>query len=88
MPAIWSTRREPAVRFLLAWLFPSWIVFELVATKLPHYVLPLYPAIAILLARVIEGKAVVEAALARARDNLVVHHSGCFQRRRGSPPRS
>jgi 4-amino-4-deoxy-L-arabinose transferase-like glycosyltransferase len=36
------------VRFLLAWLIPSWIVFELVLTKLPHYVLPLYPAIAIL----------------------------------------
>jgi len=54
VPAIWSMRREPAVRFLLAWLVPSWIVFELVATKLPHYVLPLYPAIAILLAVVID----------------------------------
>ena len=29
----------------------AWIVFELVMTKLPHYVLPLYPAIAILIAR-------------------------------------
>jgi 4-amino-4-deoxy-L-arabinose transferase-like glycosyltransferase len=53
VPAIWSTRGEPAVRFLLAWLIPSWIVFELVPTKLPHYVLPLYPAIAILIAGVI-----------------------------------
>ena len=55
-PAIWIARREPAARFLLAWLVPSWIVFELVPTKLPHYVLPLYPAIAILIAGVIEGK--------------------------------
>jgi 4-amino-4-deoxy-L-arabinose transferase-like glycosyltransferase len=47
-PAVWRTRREPEVRFLLAWLVPSWIVFELVLTKLPHYVLPLYPAVAIL----------------------------------------
>jgi 4-amino-4-deoxy-L-arabinose transferase-like glycosyltransferase len=47
-PAIWRARREPGVQFLLAWLIPSWIVFELVLTKLPHYVLPLYPAIAIL----------------------------------------
>lgn len=47
-PAVWRARREPEVRFLLAWLIPSWIVFELVLTKLPHYVLPLYPAIAIL----------------------------------------
>jgi 4-amino-4-deoxy-L-arabinose transferase-like glycosyltransferase len=53
-PAIWSTRREPAVKFLLAWLVPSWIVFELVATKLPHYVLPLYPAIAMLFAIVVD----------------------------------
>jgi 4-amino-4-deoxy-L-arabinose transferase-like glycosyltransferase len=47
-PAVWRARREPGAQFLLAWLVPSWIVFELVLTKLPHYVLPLYPAIAIL----------------------------------------
>jgi 4-amino-4-deoxy-L-arabinose transferase-like glycosyltransferase len=47
-PAIWQARREPGAQYLLAWLIPSWIVFELVLTKLPHYVLPLYPAIAIL----------------------------------------
>ena len=50
-PAVWSERRERPVRFLLAWLVPSWIAFELFVTKLPHYVLPLYPAIAILIAR-------------------------------------
>jgi 4-amino-4-deoxy-L-arabinose transferase-like glycosyltransferase len=48
VPAIWRARREPGAQYLLAWLVPSWIVFELVLTKLPHYVLPLYPAIAIL----------------------------------------
>jgi 4-amino-4-deoxy-L-arabinose transferase-like glycosyltransferase len=47
-PAVWRARREPGAQFLLAWLLPSWIVFEAVLTKLPHYVLPLYPAIAIL----------------------------------------
>src|SRR6266436_4150852 len=47
-PAVWRARREPGAQYLLAWLVPSWIVFELVLTKLPHYVLPLYPAIAIL----------------------------------------
>jgi 4-amino-4-deoxy-L-arabinose transferase-like glycosyltransferase len=55
-PAVWAVRREPAARFLLAWLVPSWIVFELVVTKLPHYVLPLYPAIAILIAGAVETK--------------------------------
>jgi 4-amino-4-deoxy-L-arabinose transferase-like glycosyltransferase len=56
-PAVWRARREPAIKFLLAWLVPSWLVFELVATKLPHYVLPLYPAIAILIAGVIDARA-------------------------------
>jgi 4-amino-4-deoxy-L-arabinose transferase-like glycosyltransferase len=56
VPAIWITRRESAACFLLAWLVPSWMVFEVVPTKLPHYVLPLYPAIAILIAGVVEGK--------------------------------
>jgi 4-amino-4-deoxy-L-arabinose transferase-like glycosyltransferase len=39
--------RDPAIRFLLVWL-ATWVVFELVPTKLPHYVLPLYPVLAIL----------------------------------------
>ena len=56
-PAVWRARRERAVKFLLAWLVPSWVVFELVMTKLPHYVLPLYPAIAILIAAVIDARA-------------------------------
>jgi 4-amino-4-deoxy-L-arabinose transferase-like glycosyltransferase len=55
-PAIWAVRKEPAAKFLLAWLVPSWIVFELVVTKLPHYVLPLYPAIAILTAGAVESR--------------------------------
>jgi 4-amino-4-deoxy-L-arabinose transferase-like glycosyltransferase len=56
-PDVFADRRERPVRFLLAWLVPSWIVFELVMTKLPHYVLPLYPAIAILIARTIRDGA-------------------------------
>lgn len=46
----WFGRREDWERFCFAWIVPSWIVFELVTTKLPHYTLPLYPAIAILTA--------------------------------------
>jgi 4-amino-4-deoxy-L-arabinose transferase-like glycosyltransferase len=55
-PAVWAHRQVPATRFLLAWLVPSWLVFELVITKLPHYVLPLYPAVAILIAGVIDAR--------------------------------
>ncbi len=54
-PAIWRARSDPGAKFLLAWLVPSWIVFELVPTKLPHYVLPLYPAIAVLIVGVIDS---------------------------------
>lgn len=56
-PAVVKSWREPGTRFLLAWLVPAWIVFEVVITKLPHYVLPLYPAIAILIAGVIDRHA-------------------------------
>lgn len=46
----WRGRMAPAVRFCLAWIVPNWLVFEAVATKLPHYVLPAYPALALLAA--------------------------------------
>ena len=45
-----ANRAQPAVRFLLAWSVPNWLMFELVPTKLPHYILPIYPAVAILTA--------------------------------------
>lgn len=45
------TWRQPETAFLLAWLVPTWLVFELIATKLLHYVLPTYPALALLAAR-------------------------------------
>jgi 4-amino-4-deoxy-L-arabinose transferase-like glycosyltransferase len=48
IPFAWTNRREDLVAFILAWVVPAWLIFELVPTKLPHYVLPLYPAIAIL----------------------------------------
>ena len=65
-PAVWRARREPGAQFLLAWLVPSWIVFELVLTKLPHYVLPLYPAIAILTVGALERR-VLSRSWLRAR---------------------
>jgi 4-amino-4-deoxy-L-arabinose transferase-like glycosyltransferase len=36
-------------RFLLAWIIPFWLMIELIPTKLPHYPLPLFPAIILLL---------------------------------------
>jgi len=46
----WFERARPAERFLLAWAVPFWIALELVPTKLPHYLLPVYPAFALLAA--------------------------------------
>ena len=82
-PAVWAVRREPAARFLLAWLVPSWIVFELVVTKLPHYVLPLYPAIAILIAGAVETRVLSRRVVAGARHHVVVPGAGDRQRDRG-----
>jgi 4-amino-4-deoxy-L-arabinose transferase-like glycosyltransferase len=42
---------DRAHRFLLCWFAAYLAVFSLVSTKLPNYVLPLYPALAILTAR-------------------------------------
>jgi 4-amino-4-deoxy-L-arabinose transferase-like glycosyltransferase len=64
-PAIWRARREAGAQYLLAWLLPSWIVFELVMTKLPHYVLPMYPAIAILTAGALERRVLSRSWLMR-----------------------
>jgi len=48
-------RAEPGVRFLLCWSGPWWLAVEAVPTKLPHYVLPAYPPLAILAALFVTG---------------------------------
>jgi len=35
--------------FLIAWVVPAWLMFEILPTKLPHYTLPCYPALALAL---------------------------------------
>ena len=49
LPWIWRQRKTAWMAMLAAWIAPFWIVLEAVPTKLPHYVLPLYPAVAIAL---------------------------------------
>lgn len=49
----WSDRLDAPTRALLAWAIPAWLLFEAVPTKLPHYVLPLFPALAMLAARLL-----------------------------------
>lgn len=49
VPALWQGgRRAPLLQLAVVWVVPTWLVFELTATKLVHYVLPAYPALALL----------------------------------------
>jgi len=51
----WRNRRLPPVRFALAAVVGPWIMFEIVQTKLPHYFLPVFPALAFLTADMLIG---------------------------------
>lgn len=46
----WRHRHLPATRFALAAVIGPWVMMELVQTKLVHYVLPIFPALAFLTA--------------------------------------
>jgi len=43
----WRHRGEDAPKFLIAWVVGFWVLMEAAVTKLPHYTLPTYPALAI-----------------------------------------
>ena len=53
--AIWAGRREAVVQFGLVSLLPTWVIFEALPTKLVHYTLPTYPALALLLAYAVQS---------------------------------
>lgn len=46
----WKRRAAPLVRFCLAAVVGPWLMFEIVQTKLPHYLLPVFPPLAFLTA--------------------------------------
>ncbi len=50
----WKGRHSPE-RFLLLWIAVYFFAFAVAQTKLPHYTAPLYPAIALLVARLLSG---------------------------------
>lgn len=53
--ALWTfnNKKNKPVKFLLCSLLPSWLFFEIIPTKLLHYILPLLPSLAILTAAMI-----------------------------------
>lgn len=44
-------RREPVAWHLIIWCFAPWAMLELIHSKLPHYILPCYVPLAIMLGR-------------------------------------
>ncbi len=53
LPALvmaWLHRTRLEVKFCLAWIVPAWLIFEITTTKLPHYLLPIFPALSLLCA--------------------------------------
>ncbi|WP_395670769.1 ArnT family glycosyltransferase [Phenylobacterium sp.] len=51
----WRRREEPGVRFAIAWFVPTFLLFEALPTKLVHYPLPTYGALAWLAAAALAG---------------------------------
>ena len=48
--ALAGSWRETEILFLLGWVVPFWVIIELTPTKLPHYMLPVMPGLAMLVA--------------------------------------
>ncbi len=44
-----TSYKRKNILFLICWILPCLIIMELIPTKLPHYILPVYPAIAIIM---------------------------------------
>lgn len=61
-----ETALAKAMRFCLVWIIPFWVIIEIMPTKLPHYALPVYPALCMMMGAGI----------------LAMHHLGEFTKSR------
>ena len=50
--SVWN---ELSMRFCLAWLLPVFIIFSLISGKQAHYILPIFPACALIIARLVSS---------------------------------
>ncbi|MBW8307580.1 MAG: glycosyltransferase family 39 protein [Thiobacillus sp.] len=62
-PGLWKalahhrrTGLDRGTRFCLAWMLPVFVAFSFISGKQPHYLLPLFPAFALLTARVLADR--------------------------------
>jgi 4-amino-4-deoxy-L-arabinose transferase-like glycosyltransferase len=68
----WQQRRSPAEKFLICWAVPFWLLLELVPTKLPNYLLPIYPALGLLIGRALVAAIAGELIARRWLDRLAL----------------
>ncbi|HUX31880.1 MAG TPA: glycosyltransferase family 39 protein [Thiobacillus sp.] len=52
----WRTGLDRGTRFCLAWMLPVFVAFSFISGKQPHYLIPLFPAFALLAARVLADR--------------------------------
>lgn len=62
-----------SMRLLIMWIIPFWAVLEIVPTKLPNYLLPLYPALALLCGGVIMALLSVQSFKVSRRLGAVIY---------------
>lgn len=62
-----ATHREAGFRFCLIWIAVAFVIFSIISGKQLHYLLPEFPAFALLVARCFSGERVIPASkIARA----------------------
>lgn len=66
---VWQKRHLEYIIFLLGWILPFWIILEITPTKLPHYNMPTFAALAILAAHGIEASLPPAKALPLKKSN-------------------
>ncbi|MHB1215702.1 MAG: ArnT family glycosyltransferase [Thiobacillus sp.] len=59
----WRTGLDHGTRFCLAWMLPVFIAFSFISGKQPHYLVPLFPAFALLAVRVLADRPVSRVGL-------------------------
>ena len=52
----WKTGLDRGTRFCLAWMLPVFVAFSFISGKQPHYLVPMFPAFALLAARVLADR--------------------------------
>lgn len=45
LPFAWAGRGREDIRLIAGWVLPTWAVFAFATTKLPHYTMPVLPAV-------------------------------------------